>query len=108
EARSMQPQAESMTSTAASVSEIARMSPMRWKQRGHVETYVATVRDLDNAVRDARVLARKVSALLRHHELVPPDMDQAIEALAGAIGIFADDLSEHDDFERAREGLVEA
>ncbi|GAA3528216.1 hypothetical protein GCM10022234_26830 [Aeromicrobium panaciterrae] len=108
EARAMQPQVETMTSTAANVTEIARMSPMRWKQREHVETYVATVRDLDNAVRDARVLARKTSALLRHGELVPPDMDLAIDALAKAIGIFADDLSQHDDFDEARQELVEA
>ncbi|MEJ7634082.1 FUSC family protein [Aeromicrobium sp.] len=108
EARSMQPRVESMTSTAANVSEIARMSPMRWKQREHVQTYVATVRDLDNAVRDARVLARKTSALLRRGEAIPPDMDLAIDALARAIGIFADDLSEHDDFDNARQELVEA
>ena len=108
EARAMQPQVESMTSTAANVAEIARMAPMRWKQRGHVETYVATVRDLDNAVRDARVLARKTSALLRHGEAVPPDMDLAIDALAKAIDIFADDLSQHDDFDEARQELVEA
>ena len=108
EARSMQPQVESMTSTAANVSEIARMSPMRWKQRDHVQTYVATVRVLDNAIRDARVLARKTSALLRHGEVVPPDMDLAIDALAHAIGIFADDLSEHEDFDHARQELVEA
>lgn len=108
EARAMQPHVESMTSTAANVSEIARMSPMRWKQRDHVQTYVATVRDLDNAVRDARVLARKTSALLRHGEAIPPDMDLAIDALARAIGIFADDLSENDDFDEARHQLVEA
>jgi uncharacterized membrane protein YgaE (UPF0421/DUF939 family) len=108
EARSMQPLVESMTSTAANVSEIARMSPMRWRQREHVETYVSTVHDLDNAVRDARVMARKASALLRHGEPVPAGMDQAIDALARAIGIFADDLSERDDFEEARQQLVEA
>jgi uncharacterized membrane protein YgaE (UPF0421/DUF939 family) len=108
EARAMQPHVDSMTSTAANVSEIARMAPLRWKQRDHVETYVATVRDLDNAVRDARVLARKTSALLRHHEVVPPDMDLAIDALARAIGIFADDLSQRDDFDEARQELVEA
>ncbi|AXT85628.1 hypothetical protein C6I20_10770 [Aeromicrobium sp. A1-2] len=108
EARSMQPQVDSMTSTAANVTEIARMSPMRWKQRGHVQTYVATVRDLDNAVRDARVLARKTSALLRHGEVVPPNMDVAIDTLARAIGIFADDLSEHDNFDEVRSQLVEA
>lgn len=108
EARSMQPQVESMTSTAANVSEIARMAPMRWKQREHVETYVATVRDLDNAVRDARVLARKTSALLRHGEPIPADMDLAIDALGKAIGIFADDLSQQDDFDEARQELIEA
>ncbi|MCW2831267.1 MAG: hypothetical protein JWP31_1959 [Aeromicrobium sp.] len=108
EARAMQPQVESMTSTAANVTEIARMSPMRWKQREHVETYVATVRDLDNAVRDARVLARKASTLLRRGEAVPPDLDVAIDALARAIGIFADDLSEHVDFDEARRELFAA
>jgi len=108
EARAMQPQVESMTSTAANVMEIARMAPMRWKQRDHVETYVATVHDLDNAVRDARVLARKTSALLRHGEHVPPDMDLAIDALAKAVEIFADDLSQHDAFDQARQELVEA
>jgi uncharacterized membrane protein YgaE (UPF0421/DUF939 family) len=108
EARAMQPQVDSMTSTAANVTEIARMSPMRWKQRDHVETYVATVRDLDNAVRDARVLARKTSTLLRRGEVVPPEMDVAIDALARAIGIFADDLSENEDFEQARDELVAA
>jgi uncharacterized membrane protein YgaE (UPF0421/DUF939 family) len=108
EARAMQPQVESMESTAANVVEIARMAPLRWKQREHVQTYVATVRDLDNAVRDARVLARKTSALLRHGEPVPPAMDAAIDALAHAVAIFADDLSEQHDFEAAREQLVEA
>lgn len=108
EARAMQPRVESMTSTAANVSEVARMSPMRWRQRRHVETYVATVRDLDNALRDTRVLARRTSTLIRHGEAVPVGMDAAIDALARAIGIFADDLSEQDDFEEARTQLVDA
>lgn len=108
EARRMQPQVDTMTSTAANVTEIARMAPMRWKQREHVETYVATVRDLDNAVRDARVMARRVSALVRHGETPPPDMDLAIDALAKAIDIFADDLSQQDAFDEARQELVEA
>jgi|SRR5664279_4549056 len=107
-ARDMQPQVDVMTSTAANVTEIARMSPVRWRQRQHVRTYVATVRDLDNAVRDARVLARKTSTLLRRGEPVPIRMEEALGGLARAFRIFADDLSEQDDFEEAREGLVEA
>lgn len=107
-AREMQPQVEVMTSTAAGVTEIARMSPVRWRQRDHVRSYVATVRDLDNAVRDTRVLARKSSTLLRRGEPVPAGLEKAIGALARAFRIFADDLSEQTDFEEAREALVEA
>ncbi|MGA8850994.1 MAG: FUSC family protein [Aeromicrobium sp.] len=107
-ARDMQPQVDVMTATAANVREIARMSPVRWSQREHVQTYVATVRDLDNAVRDTRVLARKASTLLRFREPVPADMESAIDGLARAFTIFADDLSERDDFEEARTVLVES
>jgi uncharacterized membrane protein YgaE (UPF0421/DUF939 family) len=108
DARNMQPLVDSMTATATNVAEVARISPMRWRQRAHVQLYTSTVIDLDNAVRDARVLARKTSALLRHHEHVPADMALAVDALAGAIGIFADDLSEQDDFDEARGELVQA
>ncbi len=108
EARAMQPQVDLMMSTAANVTEIARMSPMRWKQREQVETYVATVRDLDNAVRDARVMSRRTSTLIRHHETPPPDLHLAIDALSRAIEIFADDLSQQDDFDEARQELIEA
>jgi hypothetical protein len=104
----MQPLVDSMRETANNVAEVARISPLRWRQRAHVHLYTSTVIDLDNAVRDARVLARKTSALLRHHEEVPTDMALAIDALAGAIGIFADDLSERDDFDEARGELVQA
>lgn len=108
DARGMQPLVDSMTATANNVAEIARISPLRWNQRAHVQLYTATVIDLDNAVRDARVLARKTSALLRHHEQVPADMALAVDALAGAVSVFADDLSEQDDFEEARGELVQA
>jgi uncharacterized membrane protein YgaE (UPF0421/DUF939 family) len=108
EARDMQGLVETMQSTAANVSEVTRMSPMRWRQRRHVETYVSTVRDLDNALRDTRVLTRRTSTLIRRGEPVPAGMDVAVDALARAIGIFADDLSEQDDFEEARAQLVEA
>lgn len=107
-ARDMTPQVDVMASTAANVAEVAKMSPMRWRQREHVETYVATVTDLDNAVRDTRVLARKTSTLLRHRDAVPVGLDEAFDQLARAIEIFADDLSELDDFDEARQALIEA
>lgn len=108
DARSLQPVMQSLESTAASVTEIARMSPMRWKQRDHLGLYVGAIRDLDNAIRDARVLARRTAAMLRHGESAPDQMDGAVDALAQAVRIFADDLSERDDFEEARDRLVDA
>ncbi len=108
EARAMQPGLQALEATAANVTEIARMSPMRWKQREHVNLYVGAIRDLDNAIRDARVLARRTAAMLRHHESAPAGMDLAVESLSRAVDIFADDLSELDDFAEARRELIEA
>jgi uncharacterized membrane protein YgaE (UPF0421/DUF939 family) len=108
DAERMSPMLTTLTSTATNVSEVARISPIRWRQRAHVELYTSTVIDLDNAVRDARTMGRKISALLRHGEPVPAGLDVAIDALASAVEIFADDLSERDDFEEARRELVEA
>lgn len=107
-ARGMQPGLQALESTAANVTEIARMSPMRWKQREHLDRYVGAVRDLDNAIRDSRVLARRVAAMLRHGEIASPDLAVAIESLAEAVDIFADDLSEDADFAEARQQLVDA
>jgi len=106
--RELQPALETMRSTAENVSEIARMSPMRWTQRGHVNLYVGTIGHIDNAVRDARVLARRSSAMLRHHEVPPPGMADAVGSLASAVGIFADDLAVQDDFEEAQQALIDA
>jgi uncharacterized membrane protein YgaE (UPF0421/DUF939 family) len=108
DAASMRTLLATLTSTAGNVAEVARISPIRWRQRAHVELYTATVNDLDNAVHDARTLGRKISALLRHGEPVPPSLDVAIDALANAVEIFANDLSERHDFEQARQELVEA
>jgi uncharacterized membrane protein YgaE (UPF0421/DUF939 family) len=108
DAQRMAPLLNSLTTTATNVSEVARISPIRWRQRAHVELYTATVIDLDNAVRDARTMGRKISALLRHGESVPAGLDDAIDALASAVEIFADDLSEQDDFDEARSELAEA
>ena len=107
-ARGLQPDLNDLESTAQNVSEIARMSPVRWRQRTRLERYVGAVRDFDNAIRDARVLARRTTAMLRHDEPCPDELGEAIEALAGAVDVFADDLSEDDDFAEARDLLAEA
>ncbi|WP_375002971.1 aromatic acid exporter family protein [Aeromicrobium sp. CTD01-1L150] len=107
-ARSLQPGIDDLEATAQNVSEIARMSPMRWRQRAHLGRYLGAVQDFDNAIRDARVLARRTAAMLRHGEACPTDLELATEALADAVDIIADDLSQDDDFDEARQKLVDA
>lgn len=108
DARSTQALVDQVMATARNVNEIARLSPMRWRQRENLQRYLGSVVDLDHALRDARVLARRAAAMLRHSEPVPTGMDVAVDALARAVEIFADDLSERDDFGEARQELVEA
>lgn len=107
-ARAMQPTIEGLADASAFANEVSRISPMRWSQRDHVRAYTSTVLDLDNAVRDARVLLRRVTAMLRHGERPPAGIDEAIVALADAVRIFSEDLQDNSRFDQAQQELVAA
>ncbi|MDQ3157835.1 MAG: FUSC family protein [Actinomycetota bacterium] len=107
-ARNMQPAVESMIATSTNAREIARMAPMRWKQRDHVEDYFSSLNNIDNAVRDSRVLARRVATMCRHGDAAPADLAFAIDSLGKAVSMFGSDLSEHDVFDKARHELIQA
>ncbi|MFS0886024.1 FUSC family protein [Aeromicrobium sp. 179-A 4D2 NHS] len=108
EARDAQETIESLQATALNVSEIVRLAPMRWSQRSDVERYAGSVNDLDNAMRDARVLARRVASMLRHHELPPEGLTASVETLEEAVRIYADEFASAVDLERANVRLIEA
>ncbi|MFT4187914.1 MAG: FUSC family protein [Aeromicrobium sp.] len=108
QARDSQPLMDTVSATALNVEEIARMSPMRWRQREELQRFVGSVRDLDNAIRDTRVLARRVAAMLRFAESAPPEMEVAIRRLAGAVRLYAEALSSQGSFLEARDEVVEA
>lgn len=108
EGRALQPTIEGLGSTVSGADEVSRISPLRWRQRGHVRLYASAVRDIDNAVRDARVLARRVHTMLRQQEEPPAGMDLAVRTLASAIRVFSDDLAEQDQFDEAQGKMIEA
>ncbi|MBA4608317.1 FUSC family protein [Aeromicrobium sp. Marseille-Q0843] len=108
EAREAQPVIESLQATATNVSEIARLAPLRWNQRADVARYAGSVNDLDNALRDARVLARRVASMLRHGEQAPERLTESVETLVTAVRIYADEFASAVDLERANERLVHA
>ncbi|CAN5136071.1 MAG: FUSC family protein [Nocardioidaceae bacterium] len=107
EARAMEPQIQALTEVLSSASEVSRVSPIRWNQRDHLGLYVSTWRYVDHAVRDARVLARRVETMLRRSVAPPVGLDKALEDLAHAVRLFASDLSEQDRFDEAVQLLVE-
>ena len=107
-ARSLQAQVNTALNTAENVREVATMSPVRWRQRSDVARYAAVLIDLDNAIRDARVLARRVSTTLRLGEDCGPGMDHAVEALSRGVREFDEALTHPDRMEQAQASLVES
>lgn len=84
-ARGTQPMVESVGATAGSLSEMARLSPFRWRQRDSVNERIDALRDLDHALRNTRVLARRVAAMLRRGEQVPAGLAGALDELTRII-----------------------
>lgn len=108
EARDAQDIIDNLRATATNVSEVVRMAPLRWSQRADVDRYAGSVDDLDNAMRDARVMARRVMSMLRHREQPPEGLIAAVETLESAVRIYADTVASTTDLEKANERLVQA
>lgn len=92
--------------TAASSRELSRISPLRWRQRGHVALYARSLRYVDHAVRDARVLARRVHTMLRRGDRDGVAVAPALDDLARGVRVYAADLAEQDRFDEVREVLL--
>ncbi len=106
-ARGLAPRLEALRGTIDAASEVSRLSPLRRAQRGHVGLYADSLRWIDYAVRDARVLARRSHVLLRRSLPIPSGLAAAIDSLADAIAVFADDLAEEDRFDEVRARLID-
>ncbi|MFS3128238.1 FUSC family protein [Nocardioides sp. Bht2] len=107
-ARGLQGQVNTALNTAANVAEVASMSPVRWRQRREVAEYAAVLGDIDNAIRDARVLARRVGTLLRLGESCAEQTQRSIELLADGVHLFEVGLGNSAAQADAQAELVEA
>jgi uncharacterized membrane protein YgaE (UPF0421/DUF939 family) len=77
--------------------ETVSVRPPVWRSRARLPLYAGAVAQLDLAVRNARVLARRAVSSARRHGPAPPALADAVELLADAL----DELVEHlDDPER--------
>lgn len=107
-ARGLQAQVSAALNTAANVQEVATMSPLRWRHRDEVARYASLLIDVDYAIRDARVLARRVATMIRLGEECGNPMAAAIEALARGVRLFEVDLGTPAQYAAAQEQLVDS
>ncbi|MFC6154415.1 FUSC family protein [Nocardioides yefusunii] len=105
-ARGLQGKINSAITTAANAREAANLSPTRWRQREDIERYTVVLGDIDNAIRDARVLARRVGTMMRLGENPGAHLAAAVDGLAEGVGVFQDVLADPGERARAEKALI--
>lgn len=106
--RATDPLVRVMTTAVATSEEIARIAPVRWRARDRFSAYADAAPQLDLAVRNARMLARRATVLLRSNEPFPPDLADAVSALADGARLVGELLGEPAEPRAARRRLVDA
>ncbi|MBS1869885.1 MAG: FUSC family protein [Actinobacteria bacterium] len=69
--------------------ETARLAPQRWRSRPLLADYATADPALDFTTRNVRLLARGAVRAVELHEHVPPELEQALRELAGAVRALA-------------------
>jgi len=85
---------EDLRQAAAEGIEVVRQSPFRRRHRDQVFGVAALAEPLDRAVRNARVLVRRVAAATRYEEAVPPAYVDLVAELADVADRLADCLED--------------
>jgi len=106
--RGLNAKVAAMTNAVATSEEIARVAPVRWRARDRFGSYAAAAPQLDYAVRNSRVLARRAGVLLRRRHLSPDGLAEAIAGLAEATRCLGEELGSGTDPLIARRLLVDA
>jgi hypothetical protein len=81
---------------------------MRWRTRERFGVYDEAAPQLDYAVRNGRVLARRATVLLRGENACPPPLIEAIAALAAGVRLVGDELGEPGEWRKSRREVVNA
>jgi uncharacterized membrane protein YgaE (UPF0421/DUF939 family) len=108
ELRAMEAKVATMNTAVATSAEIARIAPMRWRTRERFGAFAEGAPQLDYAVRNARVLARRVTVLLRAQHYAAVELPGAIALLAEAALAVGREIGEPTQPRECRRLLVEA
>jgi uncharacterized membrane protein YgaE (UPF0421/DUF939 family) len=87
--------------------EVVRSSPFRRRAKGHVRSIGELVEPLDRALRNTRVMVRRIEVSARLEESMPPDYLVIMEELAAVTELIAHELDENRSPEAAQERLTQ-
>jgi uncharacterized membrane protein YgaE (UPF0421/DUF939 family) len=106
--RGLNPAVAAMSTAVATCEEIARVAPIRWRVRDRFASYVEAAPQLDYAVRNSRMVARRATVLLRIKDTCPPSLIHSIRVLAESFVVLGDELGEGPAPTRSRHLVLEA
>ncbi len=106
--RSLDGQIAMLFEALESAQEAASLSPMRRRARGQLAPYDDAARQVDYAIRNARVLVRAIVAALRTRVAVAPELVGALSTLAEGVDALAAQLLGSGDAEQTRHRAIEA
>lgn len=81
-------------------------SPFRWRHGGNVRRMVELVEPLDRAVRNTRVLVRRLAVAIYHHQPLPRQYLLLCMDLADVVDELADELAEDQMATASRDSLL--
>jgi uncharacterized membrane protein YgaE (UPF0421/DUF939 family) len=87
--------------------EVVRSSPFRRRNRPHVRSIAEVVEPLDRALRNTRVMIRRIEVSARLGETMPPDYLAILDRLADAADEMAKELAANRSPEAAQPQLIE-
>lgn len=90
--RAAEPEHDRLNEVLSAAEEVARLSPVRRRQRRALQAQRTVVEHMDRAFRNSRALVRRLGTTLRDEEPVPPDLPAAIEHYGQAIRILHRDV----------------
>lgn len=105
-ARGAEPLVDRLAETIRSASEITHLAPLRWSHRHRLPAYVSLAGHLDYALRNTRILARRVHIAARDREIVGSALSDFMSTLADAIDVMRTELSVGHDLTEAQAALL--
>ena len=88
--------------------EVSRIAPLRWHNRGELESYLDAAVPMDHAARNVRVLIRHAITVMQRGEPVPRGLPDAVRHIAAAVRSLQESLRLGKDPVGARREALEA